>query len=139
MRPRLLRKLPRDDRGAAAVEFALVVPLLAAMLTGTVLAWGDLAQVSHMRSAVHAGADYLRAGGSEPAHVRTVVERAWEEMPAGSRVTVEESCSCGTAAGPCGVLCPSNQPPSIYIEIRAASGDLDQMFGRTASEVVRVR
>lgn len=138
MRPRR-RTLSRDDRGGAAVEFALVVPALAAMLAGLVLAWGDLAQVSRMRSAVHAGADYLRAGGSDPALVRTVVERAWKEMPANSVVKVTESCSCGAVVGRCAVLCPSNQPPAIYVEIRAASGDPGQMFGSTAAEVVRVR
>lgn len=133
MKPGPVQRLARDDRGGSAVEFALVVPVLAAMLAGLVLAWSVLAQVSQMRSAVHAGADYLRAGGSDPALVRTVVERAWEERPENFAITVVESCSCGTAVGGCAVLCTSNQPPSIYTEIRASSG------GRTAAEVVRVR
>lgn len=139
MKPGPFQRLARDDCGGSAVEFALVVPVLAAILAGLVLAWSELGQVSQMRSAVHAGADYLRAGGSDPALVRTVVERAWDEIPENSTVTVVETCSCGTAVGGCAVLCPSNQPPSIYIEIRATSGDPDQMIGRTAAEVVRVR
>lgn len=139
MKPRPLQRLTRDERGGAAVEFALIVPALAAILGALVLAWSDLAQVSQMRSAVHAGADYLRAGGSDTALVQTVVERAWKERPENSTVAVAETCSCGDAAGECTVLCLSNRPPSIYIEIRATTGDPDQMIGRTATEVVRVR
>lgn len=139
MTPRPLPGLAQDDGGGAAVEFAVVVPVIAAILGALVLAWSDIAQMSQMRSAVHAGADYARRGGSEPTLVRTVVERSWEEMPENSTVTVTESCSCGTVASGCAVLCPSNRPPSIYLEIRATTGDPDQLIGRSAAEVVRVR
>lgn len=136
---RPLQRIAHDDRGGAAVEFALVVPVLAAILGALILVWSDLAQMSQMRSAVHAGADYLRAGGSDAALVRTVVERSWEGRPEDSTITVAESCTCGTAVTGCAVLCPSDRPPSIHIEIRATTGDPDQMIGRTTAEVVRVR
>lgn len=139
MKARSLKRLVGDNNGGAAVEFALVVPVLAAILGALVLAWGDLAQVSQMRSAVHAGADYLRAGGSDPALVRTVVERSWAEKPEDAAITVAESCSCGEAVSGCAALCPSGRPPSRYIKIQATTGDPDQMFGRKAVEVIRVR
>lgn len=139
MKRRPLNELACDPSGGAAVEFALVTPVLAAILAALVLVWGDLSGASHMRSAVHAGADYIRAGGSDRALVRTVVERAWKEMPEESEITVSESCTCGSVVSSCVVLCPSRLPPSVYFEIHAVTGDADQMLGRTATEVVRVR
>lgn len=134
-----LHRLARDERGGAAVEFALVAPVLGGILAVLTLMWGDITAAARMRSAVHAGADYLRAGGADTAMVHTVVERSWESMPERSEITVAESCACGDAVGGCAVLCPSGQPPSVYVEIRAATGDADQMIGRTATELVRVR
>lgn len=131
--------LARDEGGGSAVEFALVGPVLVAILAGLVVVWGDVTAAARMRSAVHAGAVYLRAGGADPAVARTVVERSWEERPDGSEVTVTESCTCGGVAGACASLCPSGDPPLVYVTIRAATGDTDQMIGRTVAEVVRVR
>ena len=139
MSARPVHGLAHDERGGAAVEFALVAPVLGAILAVLTLVWGDITAVARMRSAVHAGADYLRAGGADTALVRTVVERSWEEMPETYDITVAESCTCGDAGGGCAVLCPSGEPPSVYVEIRAATGDPDQMIGRTVTELVRVR
>lgn len=139
MSARPLHRLARDERGGSAVEFALVAPVLAGILAVLTVVWSDITAVARMRSAVHAGADYLRAGGADTALVRTVVERSWEAMPETYEITVAESCACGDAVSGCAVLCPSGEPPSVYVEIRAITGDPDQMIGRTATELVRVR
>lgn len=141
MSRRPLSRLAGDRRGGAAVEFALIAPVLAALLAVLISVWGDVTSVVRMRAAVHAGAGYLRAGGADPEMVRTVVVRAWEDMPSGAEVTVAESCACGDAAGGCAVLCPAGDPPLVYVEIRAATGTSEQLIGRTysAAEVVRVR
>lgn len=142
MRVRPLHKLARDERGVAAVEFALVAPVLVGVLAAAILVWSDLTAAARMRAAVHAGADYVRAYGHDPALVRSVVERSWESKPDGAKITVAEFCSCGAAANGCDVLCPAGDPPLVYVEIRAATaatGDSNKLFGRTAAEVVRVR
>lgn len=139
MTARPIHGLTRDDEGGSAVEFALVAPVLVAVLAGLSVAWGEITAAARMRSAVHAGAVYLRAGGIDMAVVRTVVERSWEKRPEESEITVTESCTCGAAAGVCTALCPSGDPPLVYVEIRATTGDPDRMLGRTIAEVVRVR
>lgn len=142
MSPHPLHRLTHDDRGGAAVEFALVAPVLAAILATAVLVWSDLTAAARMRAAVHAGADYLRAYGHDPAMVSAVVDRSWETKPDGAEITVAEFCSCGAAASSCEALCPAGDPPLVYVEIRAAtaaSSDTKSLIGRSAAEVVRVR
>lgn len=139
MTARPIHRLARDDGGGSAVEFALVAPVLVAILAGLFVAWGEITAAARMRAAVHAGAVYLRAGGVDTAMVRTVVERSWEERPEESEITVAESCACAAAAGVCGALCPSGDPPLVYVEIRATTGAPDGMIGHTVTEVVRVR
>lgn len=136
---RPILRLARHEGGGSAVEFALIGPVLVAILAGLVVVWSDVTAAARMRSAVHAGAVYLRAGGADHATVRTVVERSWDERPDGSEVTVTESCTCGGVVGGCAALCPSGDPPLVYVTVRAATGDTDQMIGRTVAEVVRVR
>lgn len=139
MKPRLSQRFQRHTGGAAAVEFALVAPMLGGVLAALIPTWTALIETSQMRSAVHAGADYLRAGGSDAALVRSVVERSWEDMPEQAGVSVAESCACDAAVSRCSALCPSGSPPALYVEISASFGDPDRRIGRTAAEVVRVR
>ena len=136
-----MRRLFHDRRGGAAVEFAIIAPVLGAILAVLVSVWGDATTVLRMRAAVHAGADYLRTAGADPELTRDVVAHTWESKPAGAVITVENACLCGEVATGCAVLCPSGDPPSVYVTIRAATGSSDQQLGRTytSSEVVRVR
>lgn len=136
-----MRRLLHDRRGGAAVEFAIIAPVLGAILAVLVSVWGDATTVLRMRAAVHGGASYLRTPDADPALTRDVVIETWEEMPAGAEVSVETSCLCGEAVSGCAVLCPSGDPPGVYVTIRAATGSPDQQIGRTysAAEVVRVR
>lgn len=136
-----MRRLLHDRRGGAAVEFAIIAPVLGAILAVLVSVWGDATTVLRMRAAVHAGAGYLRTPAADPELTRDVVIQTWEEMPAGAEISVQTSCLCGETAGGCAVLCPSGDPPAVYVTIRAATGSPDQQIGRTytAAEVVRVR
>ena len=136
-----MRRLLHDRRGGAAVEFAIIAPVLGAILAVLVSVWGDATTVLRMRAAVHAGAGYLRTPAADTDLVRDVVIQTWEEMPAGAEISVQTSCLCGEAASGCAVLCASGDAPAVYIAIRAATGSPDQQIGRTysAAEVVRVR
>jgi Flp pilus assembly protein TadG len=138
---RTLRRLIADRQGAAAVEFAVIAPFLGAVVLGLMVAWEPATAMLRMRAAVHAGASYVRNGGSDDTRTYTVVEEAWERKPADAGISVTRACLCGTTAQPCTLACTDSTPPSVYVTIAAESTDDSRAFGKTQarSEVVRVR
>lgn len=138
---RILRRLIADRRGAAAVEFAVIAPLLGAIVIGLMVAWEPATAMLRMRAAVHAGAVYVRNGGNDDAQNTEVVRKAWERKPADAEVLVSRACLCGTLAQACTTVCADQTPPSVYVTIAATSTDTSLAFGKTMarSEVVRVR
>ena len=139
---RTLRRLIDDTRGAAAVEFAVIVPLLGAIVVGLMVAWEPATAMLRMRAAVHAGATYVRNGGTDDATARRVVEEAWERKPSDADVDVTRACLCGAVAQSCTTICSANQaPPSVYVTIAATSTAAGGATGKTLarSEIVRVR
>lgn len=88
------RRRERDDRGAAAVEFALVLPLIVVLLFGTV--WTALAYNDHLSisNAVREGARYGSAidytDATWAASVRDRVRQVYYN--AGGNLTADEIC-----------------------------------------------
>lgn len=138
---RTINRLINDRSGAAAVEFAVIAPLLGAIVIGLMVAWEPATAMLRMRAAVHAGAVYVRSGGTDDAQTYRVVEEAWERKPADADVTVTRACLCGSVAQACTTVCTNQTPPSVYVTIAATSTDTSLAFGKTMarSEVVRVR
>lgn len=138
---RTLRRLIADRRGAAAVEFAVIAPLLGAIVIGLMVAWEPATAMLRMRAAVHAGAAYVRNGGTDDAQTYRVVQEAWERKPADADVAISRACLCGDVAQACTTVCADQTPPSVYVTIAATSSDASLAFGKTMarSEVVRVR
>ena len=58
----LLRRAAKDDGGAAAVEFALLIPVLALLLLGTLQAGVTLNNYIELTDAVRSGARQLAVG-----------------------------------------------------------------------------
>lgn len=136
-----LRALISDRQGGAAVEFAVIAPLLGSVVLGLMVAWEPATAMLRMRAAVHSGAVYVRSGGIDDARTRTVVVQSWERKPSDSDVTVTRACLCGSLAQACTTVCTDQTPPSVYVTIAAVSHDDSLAFGKTMarSEVVRVR
>jgi Flp pilus assembly pilin Flp len=144
----ILRRLVRREDGAAAAEFAIIVPVLGFLLVGTV----DLANLANTGSvldaAVRAGADYALANPTNTAGVTSRVQNYVMNW-AGSTPTVTfpnaetgsptpswhpQFCTCDgdsfvnggtitcdndTGENGAGVLCVSG-PKHVYVTIRAA-------------------
>lgn len=110
--PRAWRRLAADRRGVAGIEFALIAPLLMALVIGIL----DLGRATYVKREAHAaaqaGAQYSLIAGWEPAAIEAAVvassglasavvtvERVW--ACAGTALTfVAEGSSCsGGAAG----------------------------------------
>jgi Flp pilus assembly pilin Flp len=116
----MLRHIFKEKSGAAAVELAVVSPLLCIVLLGIVDGWSHSNHTMNMRAAVKAGANYVMQGGTSEALTQDVAMLAWTKPPADASVRVEQVCYCGTVAAQCDVLCSSNgKPPSGYFRIVA--------------------
>jgi Flp pilus assembly protein TadG len=137
----MVRGFLHDRRGAAAVEFAVLVPLFSALLIGLMLAWEPATAMLRMRAAVHAGATYVRDGGTDDALTYSAVEKSWQRKPSDAVIAVSRSCLCGAAVHACTSTCSDSTPPSVYVTITASDTDMSRAFGKTLgrSEVVRVR
>ena len=127
--------------GTAAVEFSLIVPVLAALLLGVF----DLGRMTYDRtdlhSAVRGGAQYFMAGGEGIDEAVSIVNRSWTNRPENAQVTVVKCCKCAEADAPCGQLCPDGSVPDIMHELEATAY-FTGVFGEyevSVEEVVRAR
>lgn len=116
----MLRHIFKDKSGAAAVELAVVSPLLCIVLLGIVDGWSHSNHTMNMRAAVKAGANYVMQGGTSEALTQDVAMSAWIKPPSDANIRVEQVCYCGTVTAQCNALCSSNgKPPSGYFRIVA--------------------
>jgi Flp pilus assembly protein TadG len=143
-----VKALLADRRGGAAIEFAIIAPVLAFLTLGLIDGWSLASSTLNMRTAVQAGAKYLMAGGSEETVLRGVITAAWASPPSDAAVTVEKQCQCDNSTADCSTLCTSTQrPPAAYYSV-GVTGSWDApvkvSFLSTAlalkqQQVVRVR
>jgi Flp pilus assembly protein TadG len=140
---RRLKSLFRaDERGGAAVEFALVAPVFAL----AVVLIGDYANLVlryyDMRAAVTSAAQYIMQAGTSGtlSTAQSVATSAWSTRNGGS-VTVTNACLCGSTATACNVLCADQSVPKSYTTISASSSYSGTIISQSlsASQVVRVR
>lgn len=104
-----MRRFVRNRDGAAAVEFGLIAPIVAAVLVGVTSMGGMIIAYNKMSQAVSAGAQYaMTASADDTAAIEDVVEMSWEGMPAGGDVTVTQVCLCGTVSSECNTICEAD-------------------------------
>ncbi|MDP3854286.1 TadE/TadG family type IV pilus assembly protein [Phenylobacterium sp.] len=134
----LFRRL-RDERGIAAVEFALIAPVIALLAATSFAIWEFADSRQDMRSALKVGAEYYLNGGSDDATAATLAVGDWRHKPAGAYITTSRSCRCGETAITCTSLCPASRPPAVYVTL-SASAPLEGGGNPTVDRmVVRVR
>lgn len=113
----------RKNDGAAAVEFGLIAPIIAAVLVAVTTMGGSILAYSKMRQAVSSGAQYALAVEDDLDAVEDVVLASWPTRPAGATVTVTRTCYCpstGTTAVDCSTSCADTSYPKMYTNISAA-------------------
>lgn len=138
---RIARALSRARDGNAAVEFALISPILALMLVGIVDVGTIAYQRTDMFSAVRAGAQYFMAGGSDFDRAAELVRRSWTEAPADAVISVDRFCECQQVVNACTDPCPDASAPDAFarITIKARVDGILKEYGAWASDVIRVR
>ncbi len=135
------RRCLNDRRGVAAVEFALIAPVLAAVVAGIAMVSPFLAANNGMHDAITAGSRYVMAGGTSPAAIQSVTQSAWSGYKSSDSVTVTQYCSCAGVQGACTTLCADGTVPQGYTVI-ATSLPYTGLLGSqtvTAQQTVRTR
>lgn len=130
----------RGTSGTAAIEFALLLPIL---VVG-VLFLSDAVTIgtgsSEMQSAVRASIQYAMNGGTDMSVARQQGLLAWDNEPSDATLSVTKACTCGASAGTCGTLCADGNDPATYIT-GVATGTLGGnvlSISKTVTESVRV-
>lgn len=131
----------RDRRGVAAVEVALVAPVLAVVALLSFEAWQGAGRSADIRTALKAGAQYYMNGGADDDDARALALSAWRDRPAGGVVDISRACACGQVAQACTALCADSTPPAALVTLSAQASLPQAMFNKSLSieRVVRVR
>ena len=138
---RLMTWLRRDQRGAAAVELALVLPFIAWATLLAVNIWDVGMRKQNLSGALRASSQYYINGGNDDALAVAVGLAAWLEKPTDSSLVAARYCLCGTVAEVCTNLCPTGLPPAAFVKLTATATDPDATMypTQTAERTVRVQ
>jgi Flp pilus assembly protein TadG len=104
-----LAGLSKDRRGAAAVEFALIAPILLLLMAGLVDGSRYIVQAMQVNAAAQAGADFAVRNGWNAAGITTAVTTATPlAVTASPAPTQGAGCAVGTAVqAAVGGSCPN--------------------------------
>ena len=138
---RRLRTFATDRRGLAAMEFALIAPVIVAMLVFGVDGWLQGTQTSQVRTAMHTAARYYETGGNDDPTASAVALAAWVGKPGDASMSVVRSCTCGATPVACSTLCAGSNTPSAFITLTGGGtySGLVHAHAISQSDVVRVR
>lgn len=143
-----MRKFLRDDTGVGAIEFALIAPMLALVLLGTISGWAYYQQNNYMRDSVEVAGKYFLQGGTSEEVALEIADAAWSYKPDDASIVVNKTCLCGGVAASCGGVCSDSSIPETYWTIEASSTYTDPFLGEAIiadglplyeREVIRVR
>jgi Flp pilus assembly protein TadG len=138
---RRLARLVRDQRGVAAIEFALIIPILAGLVLFGLDGWLRINQATQMHSAIATGTRYYESGGSDDTAAATLALQSWAHVPGDGVVNATRSCTCGGATAVCTALCAGNTLPNVYVTLSASGTYTGIMHSAVLTESggVRVR
>ncbi|RUT96363.1 pilus assembly protein [Mesorhizobium sp. USDA-HM6] len=110
----------KNRSGAAAVEFALVLPVLCAALFGIADGWSYVTSSLAMRSGVKTAANLLLAGAADDNAIQAAALSSWQKKPDDAAVAISRTYKCGTIVVVSSTVCAGSKLPSIYVQIQAS-------------------
>ncbi len=136
-----------DDAGVAAVEFAMVLPILCLVLLGILDGWSYVTSSLSMRAGVKTAANLVMGGSNDDTAIKAIAISSWQNRPEDGQVTLTRIYMCGTTVVVAGTLCSGPKVPSIYVQIQASATWVPPVaFGAFAAsttighqEMIRVR
>jgi Flp pilus assembly protein TadG len=110
----------KHTMGTAAIEFALLVPVIMLILFGIVNFGLIIAKKNELTGVVSVGMLYAFGNSNNPTLVETAMTTSTNLLPLS--VTATQSCECvnGTQPG-CTTNCPDGQLPAKYVSVTASS------------------
>jgi Flp pilus assembly protein TadG len=112
-------------RGVAAVELALLAPILALMLAGAVDLGMGLYTALEVRNAAEAGGQYVALKGFDATAAANAVTNATLLSGVTATPAPAQMCGCPTATGittiACSSSCPDGTSPGTYAKIYASN------------------
>lgn len=134
------RDLCADTRGAAAVELALALPVLAGMAVLSFDVWDAAGARERAGVATKAAITYYFNGGINDAEAIEIGTEAWSDPPADGHLSVNRVYRCDETpnATP---LCPGGLPADTYAAVAAAGTSQGLAYSSTfrVTRNVRIR
>jgi len=118
---RVARRFSKTERGSAAVELAVISPLLLLLIIG-VLDYGRAFYTSiTVANAARAGAEYGAQGPVESGNIDGMKDFAQGDGQEAGTLTLSARryCECGGAAAPCTTACAGGAAPAVFVEVTA--------------------
>ncbi|CAN7693145.1 pilus assembly protein [Phyllobacterium sp. LjRoot231] len=146
MKARRPRKLGSES-GVAAIEFALVAPILCLLSLGIIDGWSLASSALSMRASVKTAANMVMQGAADDAAIERVALASWDSRPDDAQVLLSRIYMCGNSVVTASSLCEGSKAPISLVHIQAkttwtAPFDLDiYSVSRDLSheQVIRVR
>lgn len=110
----------RDRAGIAAVELALVMPVLCAVLLGIIDGWSYVGNSLAMRAGVKTAANLVMAGGTDDNATQAAALANWDNKPTDAAVSVTRTYQCGTLMVTSTTICSGSKVPSVFVQIQAS-------------------
>jgi len=112
-----------DAHGAAAIEFGILVPLLALMVVSVIDIGLATYRKMQVESAAQAGVEYAIAHGFDTNAISAAVANATNSTVITASPAPIEYCGCATASGvnstTCGATCPGGGTAGTYTTVSA--------------------
>ena len=123
-------RLGASRRGAAAVEFALLAPIVAAALAALANYGMAMFEKMELESAVRAGAQIAITDRTGTTAIQNAVINATSLSLTSSDITLTESCWCAdiSASATCGNTCDDGASAQYFMTV-SASKTFDYLFG----------
>lgn len=116
-------RIVRDKAGMAAVEFAMVLPILCLVCFGIADGWSYVTSYLQMRAGVKTAANLVMAGaGSDAAKdtgTQAVALSSWDNKPDDAAVVLVRSYLCGTTVVNATTICGGTKLPTVFVQITA--------------------
>ncbi|UCI06421.1 TadE/TadG family type IV pilus assembly protein [Mesorhizobium sp. B1-1-8] len=113
----------KNRSGAAAVELALVLPVLCTALFGIADGWSYVTGSLAMRAGVKTAANLVMAGATDDTATQAMAVSSWNNRPADGKVTLSRIYKCDTTVVDAATwaLCSAPKVRSTYIQIQASA------------------
>jgi Flp pilus assembly protein TadG len=134
----------RNERGAAAVEFAILAPVLVAMFLAATQVWDASTRMNNLRLALRPATQYYMAGGTDDAQAKSFAMSSWQNAPSNATITSARACRCDQTTVDCATVtvCSStNKVPAVFVTLTASGSWSGVAYGSSLSQsaVVRVK